>query len=297
MAKKYFVILVSAIIILIIWTNLKTDKFNFWKKKISENPLLPVSVEYSEINFAWEKMPTDWKYQDSRERFDKNFLLNSFRYYQVALYSKRWEKYFPFIEEALKESNIPDDFKYLAVAESALKPEAWSVVWAMWIWQFMPETAKEYGLIVNSEIDERMNFEKATIASMKHLQSLHDSFGDWTLAAAAYNRWARGLGRAMKNQGVDNFYDLQITEETREYIYRILGIKYAMQAYEKSSLKEEVWEGYTLDNVKKIKVNWINHIVNWCKKNDILVKDFYDLNPWILTNNLPNWNWEIQVYK
>lgn len=297
MTKKYLAIIFSAIIILIIWLKLKADEFNFSDEEVSKNPLIPVEINYWDINFAWEKMPTLGKYQDSKERFDKYFLVNSFSYYQVALYDKRTGKYFPFIEEKLKENWIPDDFKYLAVAESALKPEAWSPVWARGIWQFMPETAKENGLIVNKKIDERLNFEKATEASMKHLKRLHDLFGDWTLAAAAYNRGEGGLSSALTKQWVSNFYDLQITEETRDYIYRILWIKYSLISYEKSELKEKMWEKYTLENIKKVKIRKIDHIVEWCKKNGILVKDFYDLNPWILTNELPQWDWHISLYK
>ncbi len=108
--------------------------------------------------------------------------------YQFLLYHKRSYQYFSYIESYFSESDIPDDFKYLAVAESGLQYDALSSAGARGIWQLMPETARQYGLRVDKYIDERLHFERSTRAAAAYIVALKKKFGSWTLAAAAYNR-------------------------------------------------------------------------------------------------------------
>ncbi len=156
--------------------------------------------------------------------------MTHFTLYQFLLYHKYAKKYFPYIDSYLHEVDIPDDFKYLAVAESSLKNDAVSRVGAAGIWQLMPETARRYGLRVDDEIDERFNFERSTRAAGAYLLYLHSIFQNWTLAAAAYNRGEGGLQRDIDSQPhTKTYYDLVLNNETSNYIYRIVAIKYLMQ--------------------------------------------------------------------
>lgn len=104
------------------------------------------------------------------------------------MYYRRIQSYYPTIEQRLKEASVPDDFKYLAAAESWLNVDISSGAGAAGLWQFMPDTARQYGLIVTDDVDERFHFEKSTDAAIKYLKKIHEDFSDWTLTAAAYNR-------------------------------------------------------------------------------------------------------------
>ena len=209
--------------------------------------------DLEKINFAWEKTPFDEEHFYNKARFDKEYLITSNKIYQFILYVKRYNLYIPYIEKELKKAGVPDDFKYLAIAESALKNKAISPAWAGWIWQFMPETGKRFWLKINDEVDERYNFEKSTISSIKFLKLMHKKFWNWTLVAAAYNRWENGIARALANQKVNNYYDLELNNETSRYVFRILSIKYLMESYYNNS-STLIWGIFSYPKTKTIKV-------------------------------------------
>ena len=186
-------------------------------------------IDWNTIYFAGEKAPLDENHPLNREKFERELLVAEFNVSQFILYHKRSPSFFPFIEKTLKDSGIPDDFKYIAVAESGLRNSALSDKSAGGIWQFVPDTAKHYGLTVNDQVDERYSFEKATVAAARYFKKLHGDFSDWTLAAAAYNRGENGIRRAMDSQKTNNYYDLYLNDETSRYVYRILAIKYLME--------------------------------------------------------------------
>jgi len=250
-----------------------------------------------EINFAWEKLITEGKYYYNKERFDKEYLITSKTLYQLFLYIKRYPLYIPYIEKKLKENNIPDDFKYLAIAESALLNNALSHASASWIWQFMPDTARRFWLIVNDKIDERYNFEKSTDTAIKYFKVLYNKFNNRTLAAAAFNRWEWWIARALDKQNVNSYYDLYLNEETSRYVFRILAIKYVLLEYfkNKNIIDVLIWWTYKKPKTKTIKINKIDNIIDWCKENNVSYKDFILLNQWIIWDSLPEWDWEIKI--
>lgn len=265
---------------------------NTWK----ENTILfkyPTWV----LDFAWEKSPNWENNYLIKERFDKEFLNTSYNLYQFFLYIKRLPLYMWYIEQALSENNIPQDFKYLPIAESALRNDVVSSAWAAWIWQFMPLTAKEYGLIVNDEIDERYNFKKSTNAAMKYLNHIYWVLWNRTLTAASYNMWQNAMKKALLSQWVDNYYDLYLNEETSRYVFKILSIKYVLKDYEinKSKINKIIWGQYNLPNIKTIKVGEIKDLKKWCLENNYNYSVIKNLNMWILKDYLPSWNWEIDV--
>jgi membrane-bound lytic murein transglycosylase D len=186
-------------------------------------PLIPSG----QTTFCGERVPVE--IQDVKERFEREILISSLDHAQAILWLKRSRRYMPYIEQALKENGMPDDLKYIVIAESALKPYAVSNKGAVGYWQFIPETGKNYGLAVNGNKDERRNFFASTKAALSYLKNLYGMLGSWTLAAAAYNMGEEGLLAEIHEQETDNFYRLYLPNETQRYIFRILSIKLIMQ--------------------------------------------------------------------
>lgn len=253
----------------------------------------------NELDFSGEKLPNLEGNYFIKERFDKEFLNTSYNLYQFFLYIKRLPLYMWYIEEKLDEYNIPDDFKYLPIAESALRNDVVSSAWAWWIWQFMPETAREYWLIVNDEIDERYHFEKATNAAVKYIDYLHSLFWNRTLVAASYNRWQNGIKKALEDQKVDNYYDLYLNEETSRYVFRILAIKYVIQDYEKKKkyIDKIIGGQYTPPTTISKSVWKIDNLKEWAIENGQNYQTIKTLNMWIKKDYLPEWTWEITIIK
>lgn len=133
--------------------------------------------------------------------------------------------YFPIVEPILEEESIPEDFKYLMVIESAMNPVARSNKGAAGLWQFMPGTADDYGLVVNGRVDERFHIEKATRAACRYLNDAYRKFGDWVAVAQSYNIGQGRINNELSRQQVDDALDLRLVEETNRYIYRIFAAK------------------------------------------------------------------------
>jgi hypothetical protein len=191
----------------------------------------PLNIDLTRLDFAGELLPLDPLVNPlGREKLESELLVTHLTLYQFILYHKYARSYFPYMESYFHEIGIPEDFKYLAVAESSLKNDAESIAGARGIWQLMPDTARLYGLRVDDEIDERLNFEKATRSAGAYLLHLNAIFENWTLAAAAYNRGESGLQRDQQAQPqARTYYDLILNKETGNYIYRTIAIKYLMQ--------------------------------------------------------------------
>ena len=252
-----------------------------------------------EINFAWEIVPMQWDYYFNKQKFDKEFLITWNTLYQFYLYIKRYPLFIPEIEKKLSAAGIPTDFKYLPIAESALREDVISPAGAAGIWQFMPETAKRFNLEINEYVDERYNLEKSTNAAIEYLTILNNKFDNWTLAAAAYNRWENGIARAMESQRVDNYYDLYLNEETSRYIFRITAIKYLIESYFENRWVIDALIGwvYKKQKIQKITVGKIESLFDWSISQNQNYKTIKILNPWILWDSLPEWNWIITILK
>ena len=175
------------------------------------------------IEFCDEEVPL--KDQEIRERFEKEFLLSLWDRPQVILWLKRSKRYLPYIEHLLKENGIPDDLKYVAIAESALRPHAGSSKGAIGFWQFTPGTGRKYGLAINEDIDERRNLFASTQAAIRYFKELRDTFSSWTLAVAAFNMGEEGLMTEIMEQDTKDFYQLYLPLETQRFIFRIVSVK------------------------------------------------------------------------
>jgi hypothetical protein len=175
------------------------------------------------LDFCGERVPLN--IQEVRERLEKEMLLTLWDRSQVLLWLKRSRRFLPPIEEILKKHKLPDDLKYVAIAESALRPHAGSKRGAIGFWQFMAATGRKYGLEVNERIDERRNVFFSTRAAAQYFIELHRMFGSWTMAAAGYNMGEEGLKAEILAQETDNYYRLYLPLETQRFIFRILAVK------------------------------------------------------------------------
>ncbi len=203
------------------------------------------------LNFCGEPVPL--ANSEIRERLEKELLLILWDRPQVILWLKRATRYFPHIEKTLAQNNMPEDLKYMAVVESALLPHAGSSQGAVGYWQFIKQTGLRYGLTIDQNIDERRNFFASTTAAVAYLQELHELFGSWTLAAAAYNMGEDGLQDKKTTQKVDNYYELYLPRETQRYIFKIIAIKLILSnpsRYGFHLLEEDYYQPLTFDRVK-----------------------------------------------
>ncbi len=219
------------------------------------------------------------------ERFERDFLINVNDRVQIMLYLKRAGRFFPYIEKKLAEAGLPDDFKYLAVAESKLM-DLRSPAGAAGIWQIMPATGREYGLIVNDLVDERYNFELATEVAIKYLLQAYKRFKNWSVVAASYNMGMGGVSGEMSFQQTNNYYDLWLNRETARYVFRIAAIKECMQnpakyGYESTALYREI-------ETKSVLVTTpIPDLAQWAIAQGTTYKMVKFLNPWIRGKSLP----------
>lgn len=253
-------------------------------KKYNQNYHVVAPFIPEKLFFCDEKVPIE--NQDILERFDKEILVNTYYHSKAILILKRSNKYFPIIEKYLKKYNIPDDFKYLAIAESAFE-NVTSPAGAKGFWQFMKKTGLAYGLEINDLVDERYHLEKSTESACKYLNKLYEQFGNWTLAAAAYNMGPSALEKQIKKQNVNNYYDLKLNNETSRYIFRIIAYKIID--------KNPLTYGFDLDDSKlyqpvktyEMEINkTIENIANFGNEIGFNYKIIKYLNPWILKNKL-----------
>ncbi len=192
--------------------------------KVVHFPSLISSLELcAPLSLCGERVPIE--IQEIRERLEKELLLALWDRPQVILWLKRSSRYLPYIEKMLEEGDAPNDLKYLAIAESALRPHVCSRDGAIGFWQFMRDTGLRYGLTINEHIDERRNLFASTRAAIQFLKDLHEKLGSWTLAAAAYNMGEQGVEAEILEQGTDNYYHLYLPIETQRFIFRILSVK------------------------------------------------------------------------
>lgn len=254
----------------------KTENINHFLSVVE----LPENLE-----FCGEKYPLDDT--EVRERAERELLLLLQQPGQVILYFKRAGRYFPLFEKYLKEANLPDDLKYLSVAESALYMSR-SSAGAMGLWQFMPETAKQMGLTVNDFIDERRHTEKSTKAAIKFLKQGYSEHKSWLLTAAGYNMGHAGVANNVSFQNSNDYFELFLNEETSRYLFRIAIIKEIMSNPEKYNFilseveKYEPYKYYTVNVDSEI-----SDLSAWARANGSNYKEVKLLNPWILKRNLP----------
>jgi hypothetical protein len=235
--------------------------------------------------FAGEAVPLDrW---DVRERYDRELLINYYMHGSLMYILKLSNRQFPVIEKELKAYGIPDDFKYLCVAESNLQ-NLISSAGAQGYWQFMNSTAPSYGLEVSPEVDERYNLKKSTQAACQYFLQAYQKFGSWTAAAASYNCGMGGYNNHATFQGSNNYYDLALPEETNRYIYRILAFKNLISTAGSWGYILQGEDAYSPLATRTLSVDTaITNLATFASANGSSYKELKLLNPWLRARNLP----------
>jgi membrane-bound lytic murein transglycosylase D len=243
-------------------------------------PPVPASID-----FAGENVPLDrW---DVKEKLDRELLVNAYQHGSQLYIMKLAGRYFPIIEARLKANGVPDDFKYVCLAESALQQNALSGVGAASFWQFMKDTGPAYGLEINDEVDERFNVLKATDGACKYIKTSFGKFGTWTAAAASYNCGQAGYQNQADFQEATNYYDLIFPDETNRYLYRILALKYIYTHPKAFGLVLESGEEYQQLKSKTIVVDKsIDNLTTFAKANGSSYKMLKIYNPWLRAHKL-----------
>ena len=281
-----FLSILSISILCVIFFNAALVSKKEFSKSTAETYNIKALKIPKNLNFAGEKVPTDRN--DIKERMDRELLVNTYWQSNGLLLIKRAHKYFPIIEPLLKEYGLPDDFKYLAIAESGFENKT-SSSGASGFWQFLKSSAREYGLEVNSNVDERYNLEKATKVAADYLRKSKDRFGSWTLAAAAYNAGNYRIARNLERQQVNDYYDLLLNSETSRYVFRIVALKEILSNPKKYGFEFEDEDLYTLSKTKLVHVDTvITNIASFAKGFGMNYKELKLYNPWLRENKLNN---------
>jgi hypothetical protein len=238
------------------------------------------------LDFAGENVPMDqW---DVREKLDREILVNTYWHSNTLLCIKRAQRWFPVIEPILKENEIPDDFKYLALIESSLT-QAVSPSGATGFWQFLEATGKDYGLEVNDEVDERYHIEKATRAACHYFRDSYDQFGSWAMVAASYNMGNGGLFRQSERQRSGNYWDLLLNDETSRYVFRILAVKEIMNHADQYGFVIRPADLYQPLTYTEVQVSEpIEDFAAFAQQYSISYKALKLYNPWLRQSYLKN---------
>lgn len=249
---------------------------------------LVTPVELPEkLTFAGEEVPME--YFDVRESLDRELLSNVYFHSQTIRYIKNMPRYFSVIEPILKLNGIPEDFKFLCVAESGFDTRAYSPAKAAGLWQLLESTAKENGLEINAEIDERYHIEKSTEVACRMFKSAYQKFGSWALVAASYNGGRAGVDRQIAIQKVKSYYDLQFVEETSRYVFRILALKLLMEDPEKYGFSVKKDQQYPIIETNNIEIK--GSVTDWAAfaiEKGITYKTLKMFNPWLRETFLKN---------
>jgi len=262
--------------------------------KSKTDPITSTSKSYKikalklpkDLNLAGERVPIEKA--DIRERMDRELLVNTYWQSNGLLLIKRANKYFPILEPLLKKYGLPDDFKFLALAESGFIDET-SSAGAAGMWHFMKSTGKEYGLEINKNVDERYHIEKSTKVAAAYLKKSKKRFGSWTLAAAAYNAGNAGVSRRLKTQQVSDYYDAILPDETERYVFRIIALKEVISNPKKYGFVFDQEDLYTVAKTRTVKVDSaITNIASFAKNYGINYKELKLHNSWLRENKLNN---------
>lgn len=241
-----------------------------------------------EVFLCGERIPIEKK--TVWENLDREFLLALDNEAQVLLWVKRAKRYFPHIEKRLKDLNLPDDLKYVALVESGLRPYAVSPSGAAGIWQFIPATGEKYEMRKNRTIDERFDFFKATEGALAYLRVLYNEFQSWALSLAAYNVGENRVRREIELQGTRDYYFLDLPLETERYVYKIAAAKMILSEPEKYGFHLDEGEFYERLEVERVQIELSEPlpIIEISRALGYFYKEIKELNPHFSEEAVPS---------
>lgn len=273
------IIVISAIFVLTV-TKTMSQPIEEEKSQYAKFPQLLESIRFDDnISYCGVKIPLNE--QSVKERLEKEMLLALWDRPQVILWIKRCSKYFPHIEMILKEHNLPSDLKYIPVIESALRAHSTSPKGASGYWQFLRPTGRQYGLKINSKIDERLNIFKSTNAAAKYITNLNKKFDSYFLVLSAYNMGEYALKREINTQKTQDFFSLYLPLETQRYVFKIIAAKLIIENYRNYGFDfqpSDLYPPLTYDKVN-LSLDFQIPIVLVAQAANISFKALKDFNP------------------
>lgn len=285
--KTAFFALLTGVLSIAVFAFFKTpdqDNDKLYYESFARHNKAHALVLPDSLTFASEQVPMDLYFV--REGLDRELLVNTYWHSNTILLIKRAARFFPTIEPILKKYNIPDDFKYIALIESGLMNVV-SPSNAAGFWQFLDATAKQYGLEVTEEVDERYNLEKATEAACKYFLSSQEKYKNWTLTAASYNAGAGRISRETQRQKINDFYNLYLNQETSRYIFRILALKLIYEDPTNYGFYLRTRDLYPPIPTNSIEVTAsIPDLINFAIDKKVNYRILKEFNPWIRTDKL-----------
>lgn len=246
------------------------------------NPSIPVSMTLCGTKIDLDRV-------DMFERFDRELTSLAFGHGNTLLTIKRANKYFPEMAPILRENGVPEDLLYLACVESYLAPLAYSPAKAAGVWQFIPSTAKQYGLEVSDEVDERYNLEKATQAACRYLKNAYRQYGNWETVMASYNAGMGRISSELEKQMAETSFDLYLNQETTRYVFRIMAMKAIMENAQTFGFvlrPDQLYQPmeYEIAEVCEAVPDW----AAWARDRSISYAQLKEANPWIRDRKLTN---------
>ncbi|MBQ9471396.1 MAG: lytic transglycosylase domain-containing protein [Bacteroidales bacterium] len=252
-------------------------------------PRAPVLAVYVPDSMCFAGEPVPLHHFDVRESLDRELTSCAYWHTQTMLIIKKADRFFSIIEPILRAEGLPDDFKYLAIAESNLVPTAVSPSNAVGLWQILEPTAKELGLEVGPEVDERYHVEKSTVAACRYLKRIYERTGSWTMAAASYNNGPNGLARQVARQGESCYYNLLLNTETARYVFRILAFKAIIADPQRYGFMLRPTDIYPRYRYHEVQVDSsISDLARFARQQGVNYKMLKTLNPWLRDNTLTN---------
>lgn len=229
--------------------------------------------------------------QDIYERMDRELISFTYMHTNSTLMLKRSKRIFAKVVPILRANGVPEDLKYLMAIESNFDPKALSSAGAAGLWQFTKSTAKEYGLEVSSEVDERYHIEKETVAACKYLLKAYDKYGDWMTVAASYNGGQNGISKRIENQRQRKAMDLWLVEETSRYMFRILAAKMLFEDPTSFGFYVREKDKYPVEPKPKETVSVsgpIENLVDFAEEHGIRYATLKGANLWLRDSKLTN---------
>lgn len=249
---------------------------------VTINPPIPKKVTFAGKEYDMDRM-------DMYERLDRELAAMMYSHGSTLLMLKRANRYFPVMAPILRANGVPEDMVYLACIESTLNPRAYSPAKAAGLWQFMPETAKQYGLEVNDYVDERYHVEKATAAAARYLKNAYAKYGNWESAMAAYNAGAGRISKELDAQLQKSSFDLYLNEETSRYVFRVLAAKVFFSRPSRYGYRMKPTDFYApYDYITMTVDTPIDSLPRWAEQQGTTYAILRELNPWLRAKSLPN---------
>lgn len=246
------------------------------------NPTVPASMTFAGKTINLDSV-------DLYERLDRELTSMVYTHGNTLLTIKRANRYFPQLIKILKQQGVHEDFVYMACIESYLNPIARSGAGAAGIWQFMPATAKQYGLEVNDEVDQRYDLEKETVAAAKYIKDAYAKYGNWESVAASFNAGTARISKELEAQMVGSALDLWLVDETRRYPLRMMAMKLILENPKKYGFHITANQLYQPHHFTEILVSGpIGDWPAWAKTQGIDYATLRTYNPWIRAKKLTN---------